>query len=34
MDKAQKYISMSTLVAFKQITNSILTYEKQFLLAK
>ena len=31
MDKVKKYISMSTPVTFKQITNSVLAYEKQFL---
>ena len=33
MDKVKKYISMSTPVTFKQITNSVLAYEKQFLSA-
>lgn len=32
MDKMKKYISMSTPITFKQITNSVLAYEKQFLL--
>lgn len=34
MDKVKKYISMSTPVTFKQITNSVLAYEKQFLSAQ
>lgn len=33
MNKVKKYISMSTPVTFKQITNSVLAYEKQFLSA-
>lgn len=34
MKKVMKYISMSKPITFKQIANSIRTYEKQFLLAK
>ena len=34
MKKVMKYISMSKPITFKQIANSVRTYEKQFLLAK
>ena len=34
MKKVMKYISMSWLITFKRIANSVRAYEKQFLLAK